>query len=443
MVKEFFHHNPSETPQKRSFSIVQNMWETNNAVTFDQFRKMRDLVLKYIANNYYNSIIWKSSIGHLLPGVNLYEVLREIDFNRDIDKVKQFYKEVQQFAYKLATGNRLFLPFLSGSVMGVGGVFLHANTPIATESTRIAAPGNGYGFVGTEAGFTYLFSKLPSRLPEYYLVTGKAIETTDLVHLNLAMYYIPTERSEELEKSLSKIDSTELQPILEKIFDFVDNPGECHISKYFSSIERCFSKPTIAEIMKELENEVEHVEWAQNTLKRMKANCPTSMAISLKAARMARFMNLEQCLKMEYGIICRRLESEEFRRVLRTLISEHKLPEWDEVGDIDEYFKPLNADEILVLEPQDKGVRVNIANEIERLRYRSEELAHLYSLEKDEDINQFLSLKQLRRKFNEFLVKQDGAGYYGNLLEREDFITHMAFDMKQTAIEETAHEKQD
>lgn len=412
----------------------------------DQFRRMRDLILKYISNNYYNSIIWKSTTSHLLPGLDLQDLHERIYLSKSVESVKEFYKEVQELAYRIATGNRVFLPFIQGATMGVGGVFLHANAVVTTESTRIASPGNGYGFVSTEAGFTFLYSKLPSRLAEYLLVTGKALETTDLLHLNLALYFMPTDRAEPLELSLSKIDSTELTPVLDMILDFVDHPNECNIEKYYSSIERCFSKTTIPEIMAELEKEVEHVEWAQNTLERMRFNCPTSMAISLKAARMAKFMTLEQCLEMEYNIICHRLESEEFMHGLKRFKNFDSAPEWFPLEeDIEKYFEPLPEHLQLNLVRQDPGKRIELTHEVNRLRYRDTDLAHMYLTEisEDEVSDIRLPLREVRKVFNKMLIEEEGAYVYQDLKDREDMMLEYMSTLDEEDLHEVSHEKQD
>lgn len=422
------------------------MWKTNNAVSMDQFRRMRDLILKYISNNYYNSIIWKSSTGHLLPGLNLHDLYEQIFISKGVDVAKQFYKEAQELAYKIATGNRAFFPFLQGATMGIGGIFLHANAAVTTESTRVASPGNGYGFVATEAGFTFLFSKLPSRLSEYYLVTGKSIETTDLFHLNLALYFMPTDRAEPLELSLSKIDNTDLTTVLDKVLDFVDHPNECNIEKYFDSIERCFSKNTITEIMEELEREVDHVEWAQNTLERMRLNCPTSMAISLKAARMARYLSLEECLEMEYNIICRRLETDEFKNGLLRFRGSKNAKDWDPLPEsVDEYFEPIPGNEKLNLVRQDPGIRMEYTYETERLKYRDTDLAHIYLSEvmTDEMSDSRSTLKDARKIFNNMLIDEQGAYVYQELKDREDMMLEYMCTLEEENLHEVSHEKQD
>lgn len=357
-------------------TIQLNARSSDNSLNLELLQRLRDLVFKYASNNVFYSVIWKPRENHLCTGVDLYSIysLLHSDKKNVMSLLRQYYRTTYEVAYYLHTLDKPFFTLLHGDVAGIGaGMALSTVFPIATESSRVSLPGTRYGSLGAEGGALFKFSRLPGRIGEYLMVSGKTLHSSDVIHVGLAHHFMPSDRVQLLEARLSETDTGDLATLLNVTHAFTDTPDASTIYRYFDSINRCFGKDTVQEIMKALEEETEHVEWAQNTLAAMRKNSPLAMAISLKVTRIGRYLPLTNCLNLEYAVMSRLVQHPEYAEGVAAFVENrtagwcYKRPEDVPEAEVSSFIAPLGIRKTLRLEKIKSGsIQLDPATELAR-----------------------------------------------------------------------------
>lgn len=436
---ETFVHTRHGLSGRHCTTIQINARASDNALNEELLVRLRELIFKYASNNVYFSVIWKPMVNHLCTGMDLYSIYAKLHSGSKstLKELRAFYRSTYEVAYYLATLNKPFFSLLHGDVAGVGaGMALSTALPLATESSHVSLPGCRYGSLGAEGGALFRFSRLPGRIGEYLLVSGKTIQGADLLHVGLAEHFMPSDRVDLLEARLADIDSGDLPTILNALHPFTDNPDDSTILKYYDSINRCFGKDTVAEIIKALEEETEHVEWAQNTLKSMRQNSPLAMDITLRATRLGRYLPLVNCLNLEYAIMTRLLQHPEYIEGISAIV-ENRVPSWTYTNpadvprhEADSFLAPLPIRKTLRLESiHPNSVRIDAASEVDRFLPRlgfsvpDPELAPQYG-------GPLAELPEIVTWAHSELIKPAGLHIYYTLLNREDELLDTVEDLE-------------
>jgi enoyl-CoA hydratase/carnithine racemase len=313
---------------RHCISIQINSRATDNALNFELLERLRDLVFKYASSKVYFSVFWRPFKDHLCTGIDLYSMYTALHEGVPLSKIRDYYRTVYEISYFLATLDKPFMPVLMGDVAGIGaGMACSAVFPVATETARVSLPGCRYGSLGAEGGALFKFSRLPGRIGEYLMVSGKTIHSADLVHVGLSHHFVPSDRLNMAEAKLAEAHTPDLPTILNHFDPFTDRPEETRIFSYLDSINRCFEKETIPEIMQALREETVHTEWAKNTLASMEQNSPLAMAITLKATRLGRNIPLLNCLNLEYAVMSRLIQHAEYAEGISAFVEGRK-PAW-------------------------------------------------------------------------------------------------------------------
>ena len=80
---------------------------------------------------------------------------------------------------------------MDGIVMGGGvGVGAHASVRVVTDTTKMAMPEVGIGFI-PDVGGTYLLSRAPGSLGLHAALTGAPFSGADAIALGFADHYVP------------------------------------------------------------------------------------------------------------------------------------------------------------------------------------------------------------------------------------------------------------
>ncbi|XP_058086308.1 3-hydroxyisobutyryl-CoA hydrolase 1-like isoform X6 [Magnolia sinica] len=124
------------------------------------------------------------------------------------------------------------------------------------------------------------------------------------------------------------------------------------------TIDRCFSKRTVEEILSALEKEATKGpdEWITKTIKSLKKASPIGLKVSLRSIREGRLQSVGQCLIREYRICCHVFRGEVskdfFEGCRAILLDKDKNPKWEPsklelVNDemVDQYFSKVDDEE--------------------------------------------------------------------------------------------------
>ena len=268
-------------------------------------------------------------------------------------RVEAFWAEEYRLNAKIAGYKKPVVAFMTGIVMG-GGVGLSAHTRhrIVTETTRLAMPEVAIGLI-PDVGATWLFSRISGEIGTYLALTGARVGAADAIALGFADYFVPDTALDALKAALVHDGSRDDGRVRSVVERFAASPDEPALAGQRASIDRAFAYDTVEEILSALRTE--RSEFAFATEREIAAKSPTSLKLTLRALREARNLDgLQDCLRLEYRLVCRLLGSHDFSEGIRAaVVDKDRCPKWHpaELADVspagvNSYFASLGGHEL-------------------------------------------------------------------------------------------------
>ncbi|HZT49644.1 MAG TPA: enoyl-CoA hydratase/isomerase family protein [Hyphomicrobiaceae bacterium] len=237
---------------------------------------------------------------------------------------------------------------IDGAVMGSGvGISLYGTHRVAGERYRLAMPETGVGLF-PDVGVAWAFARLPDAIGMYLALTGRAIGRADAYRLGLATHCVPAARFGDIAARLADAD-----PVDELLDGFHADPGPGELEALAPAIARCFSAPTVEEILARLQAERgPAAAWAQETAGELARRSPVSLKITHRHVRLARNLDLRATLVQDFRLACRCLDGHDLYEGVRALlIDRDRAPRWqparlEDVSEamVEAYFAPLEAE---------------------------------------------------------------------------------------------------
>lgn len=261
--------------------------------------------------------------------------------------------------YHIHTYKKPMVALVHGIVMGGGGAMVAPlKFSVVTEKTVFAMPEASIG-LHTDCSFSYILSRLPGHLGEYLALTGARINGKEMIAAGLATHFVLSEKLQELEKqliSLNSGDENAVRTVIQELSLSVQ-PDEESILHKLPTINKCFSKESVEEIITsfEIEASIEGNEWIGPILKGLKRSSSTGLKITLKSIREGRKQTLPDCLKKEFRLTINLLRSmisgDVYEGIRALAIDKDNAPKWEpptlgEVTDekIDLVFQPYRTE---------------------------------------------------------------------------------------------------
>ncbi|WP_322517661.1 enoyl-CoA hydratase/isomerase family protein [Rhodopseudomonas palustris] len=281
--------------------------------------------------------------------VGLYNSARE---GGDLGKV--FWREEYVMNARIAKFPKPYVAYMDGFVMGGGvGIAGHGSHRIVTDKTKIAMPEVGIGFF-PDVGGTWLLSRAPGEIGTYFGLTGETMNGADAIYAQFADAFVPASAWPELRTALTAASADahadNVRGILAR-FTMTPEAGPAQL--HAQQIDQWFAHDTVEEIFADLQRDGS--EFAQATLKALRAKSPTSLKVALKLLRIARdAASLEACLVHEYRAALQVFVSDDFVEGIRAaVIDKDRAPKWrpatiEEVTPdiVARYFEGRGADEL-------------------------------------------------------------------------------------------------
>lgn len=265
-----------------------------------------------------------------------------------------FWQEEYRLNSLISRYPKPYVAFQDGIVMGGGvGVSAHGAHRIVTETTVLAMPEVGIGLI-PDVGGTWLLSRAPGQLGTALAVTGDRFGAADAILAGFSDRMIPRERRDEVCAALVALPATAGNAEVSAVLDgFSVEPEAGPWGLQRDVIDRLFAHDSIEQILAALDAEA--TETAQKWAATIRKKSPTSLKLALKAIRLARsYTSLEQALGVEYRLVLRTLEGNDFFEGVRvTIIDKGQAPDWQpatveavSAESIDAYFEPLAGGEL-------------------------------------------------------------------------------------------------
>jgi enoyl-CoA hydratase len=281
--------------------------------------------------------------------VGLYNSARE---GGDLGRV--FWREEYVMNARIAKYPKPYVAYMDGFVMGGGvGIAGHGSHRIVTEKTKIAMPEVGIGFF-PDVGGTWLLSRSPGEIGTYFGLTGETMNGADAIHARFADAFVPVSAWPELRAALAAAPAdAHADNVRGIIARFTITPEAGPAQRHAQQIDAWFAHDTVEDIFADLERDGS--DFAQATLKALRAKSPTSLKVALKLLRIARAAaSLEECLVHEYRAALEVFVSDDFVEGIRAaVIDKDRAPKWqpanlDEVTPqiVERYFVDRGADEL-------------------------------------------------------------------------------------------------
>lgn len=214
-----------------------------------------------------------------------------------------------------------YVAVIDGIVMGGGvGVSVHGSHRVVSERVIWAMPETAIGLF-PDVGTSHVLSRLPGKIGLYLALTGGRINAADMVYAGLATHFV---RSERISRIVPRLTQGELLDAV--LTDLACDAGPSSLAQHCAPIDRAFAAPSMQAILAGLEAEGE---WGKETAALLRTRSPTSLKLTLREIRQAETMDFNTCLRMEYRLMTRLLETPDFYEGVRAaLIDKDQSPVW-------------------------------------------------------------------------------------------------------------------
>lgn len=238
-----------------------------------------------------------------------------------------------------------YVALMDGIVMGGGvGVSAHANTRVVTDTSKVAMPEVGIGFI-PDVGGVYLLSRAPGALGLHAALTGAPFSGADAIALGFADHFVP---HGDLDAFTQKIVTGGVESALAA---HAVEPPPSTLAAQRDWIDECYAGDSVADIVAALRNQ--GGEPAVNASDLIASRSPIALSVTLQAVRRAAKLDtLEDVLIQDYRVSSASLRSHDLVEGIRAqLIDKDRNPNWSPAtldaitaADIEAYFEPVDDD---------------------------------------------------------------------------------------------------
>ncbi|ORV43349.1 3-hydroxyisobutyryl-CoA hydrolase [Mycolicibacter engbaekii] len=260
-------------------------------------------------------------------------------------QARKFWYDEYLLNAQIGSFPKPYVSIMDGIVMGGGvGVGAHANTRIVTDTTKLAMPEVGIGFI-PDVGGTYLLSRAPGLLGLHAALTGAPFSGPDAIALGFADHYVPHAQLESFTAAIvaDGVDSA--------LAAYAIEPPASQLAAQRDWIDECYAHDTVAEIVEALAGHASPDANAAAEL--IGTRSPVACAVTLEAVRRAgRLASLEEVLIQEFRVSCASLRTHDLVEGIRAqLVDKDRNPQWAPAtlaevtaADIDAYFVSADPD---------------------------------------------------------------------------------------------------
>ncbi len=237
-----------------------------------------------------------------------------------------------------------YVALMNGITMGGGvGLSAHGSIRVVTETTKMAMPEVGIGFI-PDVGGTYILARTPGLLGLHAALTGAPFTGADAIAMGFADHFVPHDRLDAFTETILADD------IDTAVAAFAEEPPPSPLLAQREWIDHCYAGETIADIVAALRGH--DAVPANDAADLIASRSPISLAVTLVAVRRAATLTtLEDVLRQEFRTSCGALRSHDLIEGIRALlIDKDRNPQWSPslpavtTQDIEAYFASADPD---------------------------------------------------------------------------------------------------
>jgi enoyl-CoA hydratase len=258
---------------------------------------------------------------------------------------QQFWRDEYLLNSYIGGYAKPYVALMDGIVMGGGvGVGAHANTRVVTDTSKIAMPEVGIGFV-PDVGGTYLLSRAPGHLGLHVALTGAPFSGSDAIAMGFADHYVPHDALGDFTQALVEdgIDAAEDR--------YAVAPPPSELVAQQAWIDECYGCENVADIVAALRGH--DASPANDAANLIASRSPTALSVALQAVRRAaKLDNLEDVLRQEYRVSRSTLRTHDLVEGIRAqVVDKDRNPRWSPASlaavsadVVEAFFAPVDDD---------------------------------------------------------------------------------------------------
>ena len=275
--------------------------------------------------------------GDLVP---LYHSMR-----KDGAEARRFWRDEYLLNGQIGRFPKPYVALMDGIVMGGGvGVSAHGSVRVVTDTSKVAMPEVGIGFI-PDVGQMYLLSRAPGGLGMHCALTGASFTGADAIALGFADHYLPHSELDAFTRAIvaDGVDSALAHHTIE--------PPPSELAAQREWIDECYSKDTVIDIVASLR--AHDAGPANDAADLIASRSPISLSVAFEGVRRAANMEtLEDVLTQDYRMSSASSRSHDFVEGIRAqIIDKDRNPKWSPatlaevtVADVAAYFAPVDDD---------------------------------------------------------------------------------------------------
>ena len=263
----------------------------------------------------------------------------------DGSQAREFWYDEYLLNAQIGRFPKPFVALMNGIVMGGGvGVGAHGSVRIVTDTTRMAMPEVGIGFV-PDVGGTLILSRAPGLLGIHAALTAEPFSGADAIAMGFADHFVP---HDSLAAFTEAVIADGVEPALAA---HACEPPVSPLLAQRKWIDECYAGDTVEDIVAALRG---HDDGPANDAANLIATrSPIAVSVALEAVRRAAKLDtLEDVLRQEYRTSCGSLRSHDLVEGIRAqVIDKDRNPKWSPTSlaavtasDIEAYFAPADPD---------------------------------------------------------------------------------------------------
>ncbi len=241
---------------------------------------------------------------------------------KDGVEARRFWRDEYLLNAQIGEFPKPYVALMDGIVMGGGvGVSAHANTRVVTDTSKIAMPEVGIGFI-PDVGGVFLLSRAPGGLGLHAALTGAPFSGADAIAMGFADHYVP---HSDLEAFTRAIIADGVASALAK---HAIDPPPSELAAQRDWIDECYTGDSVADILAALRER--DTESANDAAKLIATRSPIALSVTLEAVRRAaKLETLEDVLIQDYRVSSASARSHDLVEGIRAqLIDKDRNPKW-------------------------------------------------------------------------------------------------------------------
>lgn len=275
--------------------------------------------------------------GDLVP---LYHSMR-----KDGVEARRFWRDEYLLNGQIGRFAKPYVSLMDGIVMGGGvGVSAHGSVRVVTETSKVAMPEVGIGFI-PEVGQMYLLSRAPGALGMHAALTGTPFSGADAIALGFADHYVPHSELGAFTRATvaDGLDSALSRHAVE--------PPPSELVAQRDWIDECYGKDSVVDIIAALRGH--GAGPADDAANVIATRSPIAVSVAFEGLRRAAKMEtLEDVLIQDYRMSSAASRSHDFVEGIRAqIIDKDRNPKWSpatlaeiSAADVEAYFAPVDDD---------------------------------------------------------------------------------------------------